>query len=506
MKIISLGMGQKIFEKDSAVRRRQVEYGALFEFLHIVVFSPNSSNFKCEKLSEKVFLYPTKTKIRIFYLVDFIKITRSIIKKDKDRDFILTTQDPFETGIVGVVLKILLGIPLHIQLHTDFNNKYFALHSPLNFARFLLAHITLPFADAVRCVSEKAARGIEGLNPNVSVLPISQDLKFVGIEPQKEFKGRLLTVCRLEKEKDLETAVKAFSKLSTKYREAIFTIVGDGSQRKSLELLAKSLELGDKIRFVGWQNDLNSFYKEADIYISTSLFEGYGMSVVEAALHGLPLVLSEAGIAEEYFKDKGALLCKPKDVDAFYKSLLVLFKDEQSRVKMGQDAKMSAESKMVVWQDYLSLYKKDLEDTRSDPNKNKNMFSRIFYFLSSIMFVRYFFSGITSAGFNIGLLYVFTDMVGIWYLYSSIIAFVLALFLSFVLQKFVVFRDSNVNDVHKQFSKFSIVAVLGVVTNTAIIFVCVDYLGIWYILSQIIAGFFVMIQNFILYKIFIFKK
>lgn len=506
MKIISLGMGQKIFEKDSAVRRRQVEYGNLFECLHLIVFSPNSKNFEDEKLSEKVFLYPTKTKIRIFYLLDFIKIVKRIIKIYEGRNFILTAQDPFETGIVGVVLKILLGVPLQIQLHTDFNNKYFILHSSLNFIRLLLAHITLPFADSVRCVSERVAKGVREINPNVSVLPISQDLKLVDMEEKKEFKGKLLTVCRLEREKDLETAIRAFAKLSMSYPEATFTIAGDGSQKKRLELLAKSLGVEDRIKFVGWHNDLSDFYKEADIYISTSLFEGYGMSMVEAALHGLPLILSEAGIAEEYFKDNGALLCKPKDVDTFYRSLLMLFKDEESRTKMGSKARRSAESKMVVWQDYLSLYKKDLEDTRSDPNKNKNIFSRIFYFLSSIMFVRYFFSGITSAGFNIGLLYVFTDMAGIWYLYSSIIAFVLALFLSFVLQKFVVFRDSNVNDVHKQFSKFSIVAVLGVVTNTAIIFICVDYLGIWYILSQIIAGFFVMIQNFILYKIFIFKK
>ncbi len=505
MKIISLGMGQKIFEKNSAVRRRQVEYGNLFDRLHLIVFSPDSNNFEDEKLSEKVFLYPTKTKIRIFYLLDFIKIVKKIIRVSEDKNFVLTVQDPFETGIVGVILKIILGVSLQIQLHTDFNNKYFILHSPLNFVRLILAHITLPFADSVRVVSEKVAKGVRELNPNVSVLPISQDLKLANVEVKKDFKGGLLTVCRLEKEKDIETAIRAFAKLSVSYPEATFTIVGDGSQKKSLELLAKSLGVEDRIKFVGWHNDLSSFYKEADIYISTSLFEGYGMSMVEAASYALPLVLSEAGIAEEYFKNKGALLCKPRDVEAFYKSLSVLFKDKEARMRMGLEARKSVESRAITWENYLKMYKSIMEKV-SDSKIGKTVFYRVFDFFNSIMFVRYFISGITSAGFNIGLLYVFTDIVGIWYLYSSIIAFVLALFLSFGLQKFVVFKDSNVKNIHKQFSKFFIVAVLSVITNTVLIFICTDYLGIWYILSQIIAGFFVMIQNFILYKIFIFKK
>jgi len=50
MKLISLGMGQKIFELDSAVRQRQIEYGKYFEEIHIIVFTPNDSKFQEQKL------------------------------------------------------------------------------------------------------------------------------------------------------------------------------------------------------------------------------------------------------------------------------------------------------------------------------------------------------------------------------------------------------------------------------------------------------------------------
>ena len=80
MKVVSFGMGQNIFEENSAVRQRMIEYGSLFQELHLIVFTPNSEKFKNEKLSSNVFLYSSRTKIRIFYLFDFIKIAKSIIK------------------------------------------------------------------------------------------------------------------------------------------------------------------------------------------------------------------------------------------------------------------------------------------------------------------------------------------------------------------------------------------------------------------------------------------
>jgi putative flippase GtrA/glycosyltransferase involved in cell wall biosynthesis len=135
--------------------------------------------------------------------------------------------------------------------------------------------------------------------------------------------------------------------------------------------------------------------------------------------------------------------------------------------------------------------------------KASNFIKNVFH---SFIAVRYFLCGITSAALNILALYIFTDIVGIWYLYSSVMAFFVSLVVSFTLQKFVVFKDMKTGGMHYQFSKFSIALLLGVTTNTVVMFVCVDVFGIWYILAQVVAGFFVMIQNFTLYKFFIFNN
>ena len=74
MKVISIGTDRKIFEDGSFVRERQIEYGKLFEELHLIVFTPNNVKFQDQKLSPNVFIYPTKTRLRFFYSILYFQL------------------------------------------------------------------------------------------------------------------------------------------------------------------------------------------------------------------------------------------------------------------------------------------------------------------------------------------------------------------------------------------------------------------------------------------------
>lgn len=481
MKVISIGNDPKLFDRNSSVAKRQVEYGEFLEELH--VFSRRGGK-NMVKLSPNVFVYPLSL--------------GEISKLLKKGEYVVSTQDPFEHGVLSVWLKMRYGVRLQVQLHTDFNNKYFLLSSPLNFIRFFLAHLVLPYADSVRVVSHKVKESIKDLNKNVTVLPITIDgsKQTVDSSKRRTQNQKILTVARLEKEKDLETAIKAFAEISTKFPDASFTIVGDGSQRKKLELLAKSLELEDKINFAGWQNDLSPFYSSHSIYISTSLFEGYGMSMVEAAHNGLALVLSDAGVAGEL----PALISKPRDVGSFAKSLEKLLGDANLTSKMGEEARAEAFKMVVDKQTYLSRYKESLEKTVS----NNSGFVKAVFRGNKIL--RFIVAGGTAASSQIILLFIFTDIFKIWYLYSSILSFVIALVISFLLQKFWAFRDKGTEMVHIQFFKYTLVAVSGLVFNTALMYLWVSILDLWYILAQIVTGVVIAVYNFLMYRKFIFKS
>lgn len=508
MKAVSIGTDQKIFDENSPVRQRVIEYGKFFDELHIITFTPNDGKYKFQKISDNIFLYPTKSKIRAFFVFDFIKIIRKILRTNGKRDFILTCQDPFETGITGAFAKLYFNLPLHIQIHTDLMHKYFREASSLNKVRYFIAEFVLKYADRVRVVSERIKKSIERFSKNIDVLPIKADINMeLEEEIKKPFPFTLLMVCRIEKEKNIETVLQSIKGLDNNIG---LCLVGDGSQKTNLEEMSKNLGISNRVVFAGWKNNLAPYYKIADAFISASLYEGYGISTVEAAYFGKPLVLSETGVAGEIFKEnESAFVCDAKDKVCFAESIPKLYEDKNLAQRMGQSAKIAVDKHLKLDKNYFEEYAYSIIKTASN-FKKRNIISRIFDFkmtvFRSFRVLRYFICGITSASANIGFLYIFADIIGIWYLYSSILAFLLALIISFILQKFVVFKDVQTNKIHHQFSRFFIAAIFGVVTNTIIVFVCVDMFGIWYIFSQIIAGFFVMIQNFILYKFFIFNK
>ena len=316
--------------------------------------------------------------------------------------------------------------------------------------------------------------------------------------------------------KGLEILLKALAQIIKKseLNSTILKIVGRGDLLDYYKNYAIKLGAEKNIKF--YENVDNSklvdFYNYSDCLVLPSInkSEAFGLVLLEAMACSTPLVASNLpGVRSVYKNGREGLLAKPGDANDLANKITAILRDRKLAERMGQSAKASADRHLNSQNNYLKEYADSILKTPNGFIK-RNLLSRIFYFkktvFNSFMILRYFICGITAAGANIFLLYIFTDTFGIWYLYSSVLAFFLALIISFVLQKFVVFRDTETHKVHRQFSKFFVVAVLGVITNTVLVFVCTYIIGIWYIISQIIAGFFVMIQNFILYKFFIFNK
>jgi glycosyltransferase involved in cell wall biosynthesis len=71
-------------------------------------------------------------------------------------------------------------------------------------------------------------------------------------------------------------------------------LVGDGELRETIEALARSLGLGDRVVFAGSRADVPSLIRAMDVFVFPSLYEGLGLVVVEAQAAGLPCVVSDA--------------------------------------------------------------------------------------------------------------------------------------------------------------------------------------------------------------------
>lgn len=120
--------------------------------------------------------------------------------------------------------------------------------------------------------------------------------------------------------------------------------------------------------------------------------------------------------------------------------------------------------------------------------------------------VRYLISGGIAATTNVGILFLLVHFAHLHYLSASIAAYLLAVVVSFTLQKFWTFQDKPTHDIPSQFSRYSIVVVTNLLLNTLLMYLFVDTFGIWYIFAQIGATAIVAVAGYFGYRFFVFKE
>ena len=376
MKILSISTDRKIFEAGSEVQKRMSEYGKLFDELHIVVFADKDLGHKNVKLTENIFIYPTNHKYKFLYLWRVYKIVKSILTTNYElraTDWTITVQDPFETGLVGWLLKLRYQLPLQIQIHTDIFSPYFWGESLKNKFRVLLAKFLLPHADGIRVVSERIKNSLVAshfsLSTKITVLPI-----FVGAKKIQSAKIKvdlhqkypaydfiILMASRLTREKNISMAIEAMAEVIKKYPKALLLIVGEGSEKEQLQLKTKTYNLKPNIAFEPWTKDLISYYKTSDLFLLTSNYEGYGRTVIEAMAAGVPVIMTDVGLAGELLiDDLDGLVVPVRDKNVLIEAIIRLKEDKEKRENFIKESKKVIDS-LPEKSEYLTSYKELLE-------------------------------------------------------------------------------------------------------------------------------------------------
>lgn len=120
--------------------------------------------------------------------------------------------------------------------------------------------------------------------------------------------------------------------------------------------------------------------------------------------------------------------------------------------------------------------------------------------------IKYFISGGASAAVDLIILYILTDILGIWYLLSSIVAFAVAIGVSFTLQKFWTFRNLTTSRLYQQAALYLLIGVINLLLNSGLMYILVEVVLLWYILAQVIAALVIAALSFFVYKNFIFHE
>ncbi|TSC56673.1 MAG: GtrA family protein [Parcubacteria group bacterium Greene0416_79] len=119
---------------------------------------------------------------------------------------------------------------------------------------------------------------------------------------------------------------------------------------------------------------------------------------------------------------------------------------------------------------------------------------------------RYIVSGGTAAVVDLTALYALTDWLGVHYLLSATLAFLVAFLVSFTLQKFWTFEETSTHRIPTQLTLYLVIAAANTLVNAGLMYLFVDVFGLWYLLAQIIAGAVIACYGFLLYHYVIFRK
>lgn len=315
MRVLQIGADRSkrgILYPESPAVARQRAYGEHFDALDIIGFSVRGDRRTAFEVSDKVHVYPTNSISKLFYGIDTIRIARTLPQFD-----VISVQDPFEAGLLGLLLSRIFRVPLHIQVHTDVFDTAYRTHSFINRMRAEIARIVLVRAVRIRVVSRRIADSIKSQTETkapITVLPIFADtarlrenVHHVGLEVRfSQFKTKLLVVSRLEAEKDVALALRSFAHAAPE--DACLIVVGDGSERTMLTRLAENLNIQDRVFFEGEKSGLE-YYPFADLVLVTSRYEGYGLVIIEALAAGKPVLSTDVGVA----RDAGAIVATEAD-------------------------------------------------------------------------------------------------------------------------------------------------------------------------------------------------
>ena len=129
------------------------------------------------------------------------------------------------------------------------------------------------------------------------------------------------TIARLTKQKNLETLLKSFTLVSSEV-SAKLIIIGDGEERNSLENLSAELGISNRVIWVGKTSNVNPYLGLMNVFCLTSLYEGFGLVLLEAMACDVPIVASNVSAIPEVLSPSHPGLATPASPSDFAHRIL----------------------------------------------------------------------------------------------------------------------------------------------------------------------------------------
>jgi glycosyltransferase involved in cell wall biosynthesis len=196
--------------------------------------------------------------------------------------------------------------------------------------------------------SEVILNGLDYRNP----ISLSIDDRLVFDEIRHKGLKILGTCALLTKRKGLHQIIKAMPRLN----DYAFVIVGDGKEKENLINLAKQYDVLDRCYFLGFRIGADSFLPFFDVYIMPSLFEGFGLALIEATLAQKSCVCSDIEVFNELFTEDEVTFFELNNLQSLKSAIEVAYSNKELKTQKAYQKSKDNYSIERMGKNYFELY------------------------------------------------------------------------------------------------------------------------------------------------------
>ena len=302
---------------------------------------------------------------------------------------IVHTQTEFALGMIGKYVAHQLKIPAIHTYHTMYEDYlHYVLNGhllrPYHVKQFTNAY--LKNMDGVIAPSKRVEALLKRYRVNIPmrVIPTGVDINSLNKPETGDVRKELdipddvpvlLTLSRVAEEKKIDRILNAMPEILDEFPQTRLVIAGDGPDMEVLQEQVERLTLEDSVIFTGDipHDDVGSYYKMADLFVSASDTETQGLTYIEALASGTRCVVYDTDYTEHVFDDEefGKVFNGPGEM---LNEILFYLRKGRKQIphdklaaKMDQiSAQKFASSVYQFYQDTISNYQKDLKEETND--------------------------------------------------------------------------------------------------------------------------------------------
>ena len=269
----------------------------------------------------------------IIILCSFVPLMRLLKKKNYNFIFahLITSLPIFLNGLIKKKTKLILSIAgfpkltfLRSFFWKSFGRNIFKVICPSQETKQLLLELKIFNNDKLQVIKD----------PHISARNILKK-KTIKLNDKVTQNNNIISIGRLTRQKNYIFLLEGFKKILNIKNDLHLTIIGDGEDKKKIEKKIEELKINHYVTLAGFQKNVYNYLNNALCYVSSSLWEGPDLAMLDAAFLNVPLICSDCKSGRKEFinRNERGYIFKTNDLNSFVKTFGQFLNEDKINLK-----------------------------------------------------------------------------------------------------------------------------------------------------------------------------